>query len=139
MAKLACLSHLAIMFPFTLTVYMTGALLYAPWLTIVAQLQGGDLREALSSSNGERWQWNGGQMGRQVLQDVAKGLHFLHSHSVIHADLKSSNILLARDGTAKVCFFVFYLPRGMREFKCRACLQPFLLLLYVGMLSGESK
>ena len=34
--------------------------------------------------------------------DVARGLHFLHNHSVVHFDLKSHNILLSREGTAKI-------------------------------------
>ena len=34
--------------------------------------------------------------------DVAAGLHWLHSHRIVHFDVKSQNILLARDGTAKI-------------------------------------
>ena len=30
----------------------------------------------------------------QLAQDVASGLHFLHSHSIIHCDVKHSNVLL---------------------------------------------
>ena len=33
---------------------------------------------------------------------IARGLHHMHSRKVMHLDLKSANILLARDGTAKV-------------------------------------
>jgi len=33
---------------------------------------------------------------------VARGLHFLHSRKIVHFDLKSANILLARDNTAKI-------------------------------------
>lgn len=33
---------------------------------------------------------------------MARGLHYLHSNNVIHFDLKSANILLARDDTAKL-------------------------------------
>ncbi len=40
--------------------------------------------------------------GASIALDIAKGLHFLHSHHVMHLDLKSPNILLAQDGTAKV-------------------------------------
>jgi serine/threonine protein kinase len=38
----------------------------------------------------------------QIALDVARGLVFLHSRRVVHFDLKSPNILLARDGTAKI-------------------------------------
>lgn len=41
-------------------------------------------------------------MGRRIALDVARGLHFLHSHRLVHFDLKSANILLARDNTAKI-------------------------------------
>ena len=63
----------------------------------------GDLWRAatLRNTRGERiFGWHG--RGRKVLLDVARGLHFLHSRSIVHLDLKSANILLARDGTAKV-------------------------------------
>ena len=40
--------------------------------------------------------------GAQIALDIAKGIHFLHSHRIMHLDLKSPNILLATDGTAKI-------------------------------------
>lgn len=40
--------------------------------------------------------------GRNIALDVARGLHFLHNHQVVHFDLKSHNILLSREGTAKI-------------------------------------
>ena len=44
----------------------------------------------------------GSDRGKQVAVDVASGLHWLHSHRIVHFDVKSQNILLARDGTAKI-------------------------------------
>ncbi len=41
-------------------------------------------------------------LGRRIGLDVARGLHFLHSRKIVHFDLKSANILLARDNTAKI-------------------------------------
>lgn len=41
-------------------------------------------------------------LAHKVALDVARGLHFLHSRSIVHNDLKSANILLSRDGTAKI-------------------------------------
>ena len=41
-------------------------------------------------------------LGRRIALDVARGLHFLHSRKIVHFDLKSANILLARDNTAKI-------------------------------------
>ena len=49
-------------------------------------------------------------LNRRIALDIARGLHFLHSRRVVHLDLKSPNILLARDFTAKglcFCFVVF--------------------------------
>ena len=40
--------------------------------------------------------------GRRIAADVARGLAFLHGRRIVHFDLKSPNILLARDGTAKI-------------------------------------
>ena len=34
--------------------------------------------------------------------DIAIGLHYLHSHNIMHLDVKSPNILLAADYTAKI-------------------------------------
>jgi serine/threonine protein kinase len=51
--------------------------------------------------------------GRKIALDVAKGLVFLHSRRIVHFDLKSPNILLARDGTAKIA------DVGMAKFLAR--------------------
>ncbi|GAB4813247.1 hypothetical protein N2152v2_000293 [Parachlorella kessleri] len=45
---------------------------------------------------------SGKKWGRKVALDSARGLHYLHSRHVWHMDLKSANILLAPDGTAKL-------------------------------------
>jgi Protein kinase domain len=56
-------------------------------------LQGGDLRSLLLREKPAplTW-WNG---GKQVAMDVARGLVFLHTHKVVHRDLKTSNILIS--------------------------------------------
>ena len=40
--------------------------------------------------------------GRGIALDVARGMRYLHRNAVIHLDLKSPNVLLADDGTAKI-------------------------------------
>ena len=44
--------------------------------------------------------------GRQIALDVARGLHFLHRHFVVHFDLKSPNILLGRHNIAKCAVYL---------------------------------
>jgi serine/threonine protein kinase len=51
----------------------------------------------------EAWHGNAAaRRGWQVALHIARGLHYMHSRKVMHLDLKSANILLARDGTAKI-------------------------------------
>ncbi|KAL4458216.1 hypothetical protein ABPG75_013081 [Micractinium tetrahymenae] len=40
--------------------------------------------------------------GRKVAEDVASGLAYLHHSRILHLDLKPHNVLLARDGTARI-------------------------------------
>ena len=46
--------------------------------------------------------WN--KMGRRIAIDVALGLNYLHSRrpAWMHRDLKSPNVLLTREGVAKI-------------------------------------
>lgn len=43
--------------------------------------------------------------GWQVALDIARGLHWLHSRSLVHLDIKTSNVLLTADGRAKIADF----------------------------------
>lgn len=40
--------------------------------------------------------------GRRVALQVATGMAFLHSQGVVHMDLKSDNVMLTSDFTAKI-------------------------------------
>eukprot|EP00884_Botryococcus_braunii_P015478 jgi/Botrbrau1/2613/Bobra.145_1s0034.2 len=60
----------------------------------------GDLWRALSNDTKHVFSWY--NRGRQVALDIVRGLQYMHSKKVMHLDLKSANILLARDGGAKI-------------------------------------
>ncbi|KAF9239099.1 kinase-like protein, partial [Melanogaster broomeanus] len=40
-----------------------------------------------------------------LLSDVAAGLHYLHSRSIVHGDLSGSNVLIQSDGRASIADF----------------------------------
>lgn len=63
-------------------------------------LQEGDLRAALTANAAGDLRW--WRRGKPIALDVVRGLHFLHTHSVVHRDIKSKNILLAGNGRAKL-------------------------------------
>ncbi|KAK9834180.1 hypothetical protein WJX81_006227 [Elliptochloris bilobata] len=92
-------------------------------------MERGDLYQALAADGDRRFSWHcrrsrAGQvvpntgLARSIALDVARGLHYLHSRSpkVVHFDLKSPNILLARDYTAKLA------DVGLAKLMMRDCL-----------------
>lgn len=61
-------------------------------------MEGGDLRtrNAETDAAGRRtFGWH--QRGKTVALDVATALHYLHTSSYTHFDVKSRNVLLSRD------------------------------------------
>ncbi|GAB4814550.1 hypothetical protein N2152v2_001596 [Parachlorella kessleri] len=66
-------------------------------MLVTEYMEGGNLSTNIAAG---RVSWY--RRGRKIALDVAKGLVFLHSKRIIHFDLKSPNILLGRDGTAKI-------------------------------------
>ncbi len=68
-------------------------------------MQGGDSRHALKglgSKAAAQLRWH--NKGAHIALDVIKGLHFLHTHGVLHRDIKSGNVLLSGDySQAKIC------------------------------------
>jgi len=63
---------------------------------------------AAAQATGRVFGWY--RRGRGVALDVTRALAFMHSKKVLHCDVKSSNILLGRDGTCVV--FIFFCGRG---------------------------
>jgi serine/threonine protein kinase len=62
---------------------------------IVIVSAGGDLRDAMSRCTTDELCWD--KKGCAIAVDVARALVFLHANRVVHADLKSQNILLTKD------------------------------------------
>lgn len=44
-------------------------------------------------------------MVRKFIKQILKGLEYLHKHHVAHRDLKGTNILLTKEGKAKITDF----------------------------------
>lgn len=78
-----------------------GACIQTNNLLLVAELmEGGDLRMSLNTDKDGTFLWY--NKGKSVAVDIARGLAFLHANKVIHRDMKSKNVLMTRDGTAKI-------------------------------------
>ena len=41
-------------------------------------------------------------LGKRIALDIACGLNFLHTHRIVHMDVKSPNVLLGQNSTAKL-------------------------------------
>merc|ERR1711865_1066328 len=44
---------------------------------------------------------------RKIAKQLVKALHYLHSHRIIHRDMKPQNVLIGSHGTVKLCDFGF--------------------------------
>ncbi|GAB4821409.1 hypothetical protein N2152v2_008455 [Parachlorella kessleri] len=78
-----------------------GACIQGDDMMLVAEyMEGGDLHNLLAGTQAEEWRW--WRRGKELMLDVVRGTHFLHSSQVVHRDIKSKNILLSRGGRAKL-------------------------------------
>jgi len=53
---------------------------------------------------------------QEIAGDLVSALHYLHSHRILHRDIKPQNILLDHNGKAKLCDFGFARNLGMNTF-----------------------
>ena len=85
-----------------------GAQCKPPSLCIVMELMRGSLADLLYGklSKGVDQSLTPARQ-LSVLKDIVAGMTFLHSHSVIHRDLKSANCLFNRQLVVKICDFAF--------------------------------
>jgi len=74
-------------------------------LVVASRLQGGDLRAALSSDVSGDLRWY--NRGQHIALDVARGLHYLHSHDVRRGISQLCHALLT-------CVSNMRLPQRMR-------------------------
>ncbi|CAM9693101.1 unnamed protein product [Ectocarpus sp. 6 AP-2014] len=65
---------------------------------VMELLEGGDLRARLRKAKGPLPE----EDSRRIIGDVCAGMAFLHENETIHGDLKSANVLLDRNGRAKI-------------------------------------
>ncbi|CAF3341693.1 unnamed protein product [Rotaria socialis] len=69
---------------------------------IMEFIDGGSLHQYIKNTTQSLTYW---KMTRQIMIGVAYGMAYLHDQSIVHADLKSLNVLLRHDYTAVICDF----------------------------------
>jgi len=58
----------------------------------------------------------------ELIETLARGMHYAHQRNIVHRDLKPGNVLLTEDGVPKIADFglVKYLPQGAEEAETQA-------------------
>ncbi|CAF2970808.1 unnamed protein product [Rotaria sp. Silwood2] len=69
---------------------------------IMEFIDGGCLFEYIRRTTQSLMYW---KVTRQIMIDVAHGMAYLHSQRIVHADLKSLNVLLRHNHSAVICDF----------------------------------
>ncbi|KAL3148304.1 hypothetical protein ABBQ38_013768 [Trebouxia sp. C0009 RCD-2024] len=63
-------------------------------MLVLEYMEGGNLRQALTNNSDGALKWH--NKGASIALDIVRGLHFLHSHGVMHMTLKASNVFLTK-------------------------------------------
>jgi serine/threonine protein kinase len=100
---LATLNHPALL-------KFVGAIDSPPFCIITEWMSGGTLYNDLHKSH----RLDATQLTIAAI-DIARGMNFLHSMSIIHRDMKSLNVLLTGDGYARICDFGFSRSLSSRD------------------------
>lgn len=80
---------------------------------VVTELAHGDLQKVQVE---RRKQGLSGLNVQKIACDLVSALYFLHSHRILHRDIKPQNILIGIDGNAKLCDFGFAKTMGLNTY-----------------------
>jgi serine/threonine-protein kinase len=101
--------------PHIVQVFETGEHEGRPFL-VMELVEGGSLAQKLAAAPLEV------RRAAELLEKLARAIHYAHQHGVIHRDLKPANVLLAPDGTPKVTDFG--LARRLDGHQCPDAVHP---------------
>ncbi len=87
---MGCLQH-----PNIIQIYMVGEYDYQPYL-LLEYVEGGSLAQKLHETS------LSSRQSAQLIEVVARAMHYAHQRGIVHRDLKPANILLTADGMPKV-------------------------------------
>lgn len=73
-----------------------------PYQIVMQFMEGGSLRDFLKQCTAEEVPWN---LRFQIGHDISQGIKYLHDRQIVHADLKSPNVLLDTKRRAKLADF----------------------------------
>lgn len=71
-------------------------------MCIVTEILGISLYESIQATDFKGFSLN---IVKSITKDILRGISYLHSHNIIHCDLKPENIMLSANGTIKIIDF----------------------------------
>ncbi|QQP42470.1 Uncharacterized protein FKW44_017153, partial [Caligus rogercresseyi] len=85
-------------------------------IAVTEFIPGGDLHRAFSQAKAKSGSFFSEERVRDLGGDLISACCYLHSHRVLHRDIKPQNVLLSETGTAKLCDFGFARNLGLNTF-----------------------